>query len=456
MPMAKIATTGMAMSRPILRPRSSVVTSTTGVGVAVTITTMGVIVGVAVGGAGVDVLVGSGVGVFVGVGVGECVGVAVGVSVGGTGVGVLVGNGVAVLVGSGVGVLVGVGVAVGGTAVGDGVGVGVQVGIGTWGGITSTNRVVLLCSFPSSTCEAASTTTVFSPGPTPGDLQSDGIAHSKAFRGHARETVRSQSRTGRPSASPSVTNDHFVGYWHDLRFIETYSADRTQSHLILHASKHKVRQGFRGRSWAGQWRWRRSRDRRRCRCRSPGSMSRSGSTSQSGPGCQSGPGSGYRSGPSVGVGSSTTGAAITRTPVIVAVGEIEVPIRVERHAQGTVHRGGKGRSTVSCEGDDAVPGNGGHRTVGLDCPDAMVESIGDENVAVGVHGHPSRLDQAGLNGRAVVLRRRPRCHCRAMVEITFVSPSTRRILRFPVSAMMRLPSESTARPSGLFSLARVA
>ena len=139
---------------------------------AVTIITMDVAVGVAVGGTEVAVLVGTVVGVLVGM----VVGVFVGVAVGGTGVGVTVGTGVGVLVGGtgvgvgvcvgrGVGVLVGsgVGVAVGGTGVGVGVGVGVQTGMGSWGGMTSLNCVVLFTSFDSTISEAASTVTVLSP-----------------------------------------------------------------------------------------------------------------------------------------------------------------------------------------------------------------------------------------------------------------------------------------------------
>ena len=114
-------------------------------------------------------LVGTGVWVLVGRGVGVCVGVAVGVAVGGTGVEVCVGTGVGgALVGSGVGVFVGV--AVGGAPASACLWVwesAVQVGMGDWGGITRTNRVVLFSSTDSTTCEAESTTTEFSPERVP-------------------------------------------------------------------------------------------------------------------------------------------------------------------------------------------------------------------------------------------------------------------------------------------------
>src|SRR5439155_1535808 len=89
--------------------------------------------------------------------------------------------------------------------------------------------------------------------------------------------------------------------------------------------------------------------------------------------------------------------------VVEHVGEEQVAGRVQRHAGGVVDRGGGGRAIVSAVRPEAV-GRGGDDSAGcLDhLAEPVVERIGEEQVARRVHRHFVGVVERGGGGRATI------------------------------------------------------
>ena len=83
------------------------------------------------------------------------------------------------------------------------------------------------------------------------------------------------------------------------------------------------------------------------------------------------------------------------------VGDVEVAGGVHGDPAGSVQLGAGGRAVVAAEALRPVARHGGDHPV-RDLADAVVASVGDVQVAGGIHGDARGIVQLGAGGRAVV------------------------------------------------------
>ena len=89
--------------------------------------------------------------------------------------------------------------------------------------------------------------------------------------------------------------------------------------------------------------------------------------------------------------------------VIVGVGDEEVPAGVHARRHRAVQLGGGGRAAVAAVARGSVAGDGGdHAGSAIHLADAVVVSVGDEEVPGRVHRHALRGRQLGGGGLAAV------------------------------------------------------
>ena len=103
-------------------------------------------------------------------------------------------------------------------------------------------------------------------------------------------------------------------------------------------------------------------------------------------------------------GGDDPGRVDAADSVVRGIGDEHVAVVVDRDAGRILQVGRGGRTAVAQEGGDAVAGDRGDRPVGGDATDPVIERIGDEDVPLMVERHADRIVQLCVEGRATVLR----------------------------------------------------
>ena len=102
-------------------------------------------------------------------------------------------------------------------------------------------------------------------------------------------------------------------------------------------------------------------------------------------------------------GDEPRGSVHLTDPVVVVVGDEEVPGGVHRHAYRTVQLGGGGGSAIAAEAFASVAGHRGDQVCrGVHLADSVVFVVRDEEVPGGVHRDTIRAAQSGGGGRTVI------------------------------------------------------
>ena len=88
---------------------------------------------------------------------------------------------------------------------------------------------------------------------------------------------------------------------------------------------------------------------------------------------------------------------------VALVGDEEVAIAIHGHVERSAQLGAGGRSAVAAKPKGAVPGHGGDDARGGVHPaNSVVALVGDEEVAKGIRGYVDGLLKTGAGGRSIV------------------------------------------------------
>lgn len=95
-------------------------------------------------------------------------------------------------------------------------------------------------------------------------------------------------------------------------------------------------------------------------------------------------------------------AAVHLADVARDTGDVEVAAAIHRHAIWVVELGAGSEAAVAAVADCTIAGDSGDGTAAIHLADAVVEGVGDIEVAAVVHGHARRSIQLGAGGGAAV------------------------------------------------------